>query len=129
MPNRSRATGAFLAVLILGSVTPLTAQTRAGSLPTWHSRLPAVVPRSLLAPGATPLAPADARSQGHSHTWTGLLIGSLVGVAATGVFLAAFCSDPDTRCGADEVGRAVVFIAVPAAVTGAVIGSLIRTER
>jgi len=67
-------------------------------------------------------------SETHSHTVTGLVIGSLVGVAAAGVFLAAFCSDPDTQCGADEVGRALVIIAVPPAVVGAAIGSLIRTK-
>jgi hypothetical protein len=64
----------------------------------------------------------------HSHTWTGLLVGGLVGGAAAAVFLAAFCNDPDTECGADEVGRAVVIIAVPVAAAGALIGSLIRTE-
>jgi hypothetical protein len=59
---------------------------------------------------------------------TGLLIGSVVGAAATGAFLAAFCSDPDTKCGADEVVRAVVIIAVPPALVGALIGSLVRTK-
>jgi hypothetical protein len=63
-----------------------------------------------------------------SHTGTGLLIGSLVGAAATTVFLVAFCGDPDTACGADEVGRAVLVIAVPCAAAGALIGSLIKTE-
>lgn len=64
-----------------------------------------------------------------SHTRTGLLIGGLVGSVATAVFLAGFCSDPDTECGLDEIGRAVLFIAVPAAAAGALIGSLIRTKR
>jgi hypothetical protein len=59
---------------------------------------------------------------------TGLLIGGAVGAVATGVFLAAFCSDPDTQCGADEFGRAVLIIGVPPALLGALIGSLIRTE-
>jgi hypothetical protein len=57
-----------------------------------------------------------------------LLVGGLIGAAATTVFLVAFCSDPDTACGADEVGRAVVIIAVPCAAAGALIGSLVRTE-
>jgi hypothetical protein len=70
-----------------------------------------------------------ANSETRSHTLTGLLIGGLVGAAATGLFLAAFCSDADTQCGADEVGRAVLIIAVPPAVVGAVVGSLIRTKR
>jgi hypothetical protein len=64
-----------------------------------------------------------------SHTGTGLLIGGIVGAVATTIFLAGFCSDPDTQCGADEVGRAVLFIAVPAALVGTLIGSLIRTKR
>ena len=52
---------------------------------------------------------------------------SAVGLAATGLFLAAFCGDADTECGADEYGRALVIIAVPAAAAGALIGSLIHT--
>jgi hypothetical protein len=60
---------------------------------------------------------------------TGLLIGGLVGSAATALFLAEFCGDSDTECGADEVGRAVVIIAVPVAAGGALIGSLVRTKR
>jgi hypothetical protein len=70
----------------------------------------------------------DTRST-RSHTGTGLLVGGIVGAVATTVFLAGFCSDPDTQCGADEVGRAVLFIAVPAALVGTLIGSLIRTKR
>ena len=64
-----------------------------------------------------------------THTGTGLLVGSIVGAVATGVFLAGFCSDADTQCGADEVGRAVLIIAVPTALVGTLVGSLIRTER
>lgn len=64
-----------------------------------------------------------------SHTGTGLLVGGIVGAVATTVFLVGFCSDPDTQCGADEVGRAVLFIAVPPALVGTLIGSLIRTKR
>jgi hypothetical protein len=64
-----------------------------------------------------------------SHTKTGLLVGGIVGAVATTVFLAGFCSDADTQCGADEVGRAVLFIAVPPALVGTLIGSLIRTKR
>lgn len=63
-----------------------------------------------------------------SHTGTGLLIGGLVGAAATTLFLVGFCGDPDTSCGEDEVGRAVLVIAVPCAAGGALIGSLIHTE-
>jgi len=63
-----------------------------------------------------------------SHTGTGLLIGGLVGAAVTTVFLIGFCSDPDTSCQADEVGRAALVFAVPAAAVGALIGWLVRTE-
>jgi len=44
------------------------------------------------------------------------------------VFLIGFCSDPDTSCQADEVGRAALVFAVPAAAVGALIGALVRTE-
>ncbi len=44
-------------------------------------------------------------------------------------FLVGFCGDPDTACGADEVGRAVLIFVVPTAAAGALIGSLVRTER
>jgi cation transporter-like permease len=56
------------------------------------------------------------------------LIGGIIGAAATTVFLIGFCSDSDTKCELDEVGRAALFIAVPAAAVGALIGSLIHTE-
>jgi hypothetical protein len=56
------------------------------------------------------------------------LVGGIIGVAATTVFLIGFCSDSDTKCELDEVGRAVLYIAVPAAAVGALIGSLIHTE-
>ena len=59
---------------------------------------------------------------------TGLLVGSIVGVAATGVFLALFCGDPDTSCGADEVGRAAIVLVPPPAILGALIGSLGQSD-
>ena len=76
-----------------------------------------------------PILQNGAVSESHAHTLTGLLIGGLVGAAATGIFLAASCSDADTQCDADEVGRAVLIIAVPPALAGALIGSLIKTKR
>jgi hypothetical protein len=74
--------------------------------------------------GASPAEQATTRS----HTLTGLLIGGLVGAAATTVFLIGFCGDPDTACQGDEVGRAILIIGVPCAAAGALIGTLIRTE-
>lgn len=117
-------TTGLLTVLLLGTAQVLPGQVLAPHLAAWR---PAPWAASTARVAAVPLAVAS--SETHSHTLTGLLIGGLVGAAATGVFLAAFCSDADTQCGADEVGRAVVIIAVPPAVVGAVIGSLIRTKR
>ena len=54
-------------------------------------------------------------------------MGGIVGAVATTVFLIGFCDDPDTECGADEVGRAFVIFTLPAAAAGALIGSLIRS--
>lgn len=54
-------------------------------------------------------------------------MGGIVGAVATTVFLIGFCDDPDTECGADEVGRAFVIFTFPAAAAGALIGSLIRS--
>ena len=71
-------------------------------------------------------APA-ARFESRTNAETGLLVGGVVGLAATGLFLVAFCGG-DNSCGADEVGRAVLIIAVPFAMAGALIGSLSRTE-
>jgi hypothetical protein len=122
MPTRT--TGLFLAVLLLGTAQTLPSQALGPGLTAWRPTLWTERPvRGALVPLGV------ANSETHSHTLTGLLIGSLVGAAATGFFLAAFCSDADTQCGADEVGRAVLIIAVPPAVVGTVIGSLIRTQR
>jgi hypothetical protein len=69
-------------------------------------------------------------SQGKRRkTATGALVGALVGGAATALFLSGFCSDPDSACQADEVARAVVIIAVPPTVLGALVGAVIWTER
>jgi len=62
-----------------------------------------------------------------SHAKTGFVTGAIIGVTAATVFLIAFCSDADTKCGPDEIGRAVLFIALPPALVGALIGSLIRS--
>jgi len=113
---------------MLGSAEVLLGQVLAPPLPSWRPELRTEATLRPWAESGDPVSWAEANSQTHSHTLTGLMIGGLVGVAATGVFLTAFCSDPDTQCGADEVGRAVVIIAVPSAVVGAVIGSLIRTR-
>ncbi len=126
MPRRLSAV-AFLALNVWG-ITHLEAQARAPSLHRWQAELPAQQHRSSFADKLEYAVPEDSISKTHSHTFTGLLIGSAVGLASTGLFLAAFCGDPDTECGADEYGRALVIIAVPAAAAGALIGSLIHTR-
>jgi hypothetical protein len=117
---------AFLALHVCGT-THLEAQARVLSLPRWRAELPAKQHLSSLADKLDYAVPEDSTSKTHSHTLTGLLIGSALGLAATGLFLAGFCGDPDTECGADEYGRAILIIAVPAAAAGALIGSLIHT--
>jgi len=108
---------ALLAIgLCLGSPARLRAQALDAPLPSWSLDD---------SPGPWRWDSLSTRS----HTGTGLLIGGLVGSVATAVFLAGFCSDPDTQCGADEVGRAVLIITVPPALVGMLIGSLIRTRR
>jgi hypothetical protein len=124
MSIEGSTTGIVLAVLMLGSAQVLPGQSLAPRLTAWRPMLPIESPvRSI------PIPEVVLNSETRSHALTGLLIGGAVGVVAAGVFLAIFCSDADTQCGADEVGRAVVIIAVPPAVVGAVIGSLIRTKR
>ena len=123
MPRHSGTTGMLLTALLLGTSHILPGQALTPPIVAWTPTL-----RTETAVRAA-LGPQIVVSSGrHSHTLTGLLIGSLVGVAATGAFLGVFCSDPDTRCGADEVARAAVIIAVPSALVGAVIGSLVRTK-
>ena len=123
MPRHQRTTGMLLAVLLLRTSHILPGQVLTPPVIGWSPTPPTQTTIR------APLGPQMVVSSGrHSHTVTGLLIGSLVGAAATGTFLAAFCSDPDTRCGADEVARAVVIIAVPSAIVGAVIGSLVRPK-
>jgi hypothetical protein len=128
MVHASRSFLLPLALLLLGGSDGLAAQAAAPALPSWRAGLPVQPAPPGWAGSAGPLVPVASRSATHGHALTGLLIGGLVGGAATAAFLAAFCGDPDTQCGADEVGRAVVIIAVPAALAGALIGSLIRTS-
>jgi hypothetical protein len=112
-------TGLLLTVLLFGSTGGVEAQVAARPLPTWQAALPSHA-------GNTHWAWQDSTAT-RSHTGTGLLVGAIVGVSAATVFLIGFCDDPDTECGADEVGRAVLFIAVPTAALGALIGSLIHS--
>jgi hypothetical protein len=123
-------TGLLLAGLGLVLPNRLHGQIASTAFPVWHGEL-RKENSGVLRPAAErriSVFPVRLRAATRSHTGTGLLIGGLVGAAATTVFLIGFCDDPDTQCGADEIGRAVLFIAVPCAAVGALIGSLIRTE-
>ena len=119
-------TGWVLIVLFLFSGGALQAQAAAQPFPSWQaaSPLPGSFEHQTWVQQAVPQSGLAAGSQ----VKTGLLIGSIIGVAATTIFLIGFCSDADTECGADEVGRGVLFIAVPAAAAGAPVGSLIHKE-
>jgi hypothetical protein len=120
-----------LAILGLGSAPRVEAQAAARPLPVWDAGpllLPSSTASQRLGADVGPYGLSQSGLGSHRHTSTGLLVGGLIGIAATTVFLIGFCDDPDTQCGVDEVGRAVVLIAVPAAAVGALIGYLIRTE-
>jgi hypothetical protein len=129
--RRARGTALLLAGLLCGGAGGLHAQAAPAPFPGWRPELPA--------PGADaprrwdrraiPGGAVASRVETRSHTWTGLLVGGAVGAAATTVFLIGFCGDPDASCGADELGRAALIIGLPPAAVGALIGSLIRTER
>jgi hypothetical protein len=109
-------------MLWLALPTELPAQVATTPFPTWANELPQAQSRR-------PALVLVDSSTTRSHAGSGLLIGGVVGAAATTLFLIGFCSDPDTSCGVDEVGRAALVIAVPAAALGALIGMLVRTER
>jgi hypothetical protein len=121
--------GSLLPVFGLGMPADLLAQAAQPPFAAWHYESSPTWGAGQPRWAWDTLIPRTEKPDTRTHTWTGLLIGGLAGVAATTVFLTQFCGDPDTECGADEVGRAVVVIAVPAAAAGALIGSLIRTER
>jgi hypothetical protein len=121
-------TGMLLFWVAVAAPPTLPAQIATPPLPTWAAgRLGGTEQRSWTWDGGGRTLPLDARAT-RSHTKTGLLVGGLIGAAATTVFLVGFCSDPDTACGADEVGRAVLFIAVPCTAVGALIGSVVHSD-
>ncbi|MGE0553759.1 MAG: hypothetical protein AB7R55_10060 [Gemmatimonadales bacterium] len=63
------------------------------------------------------------------HTGTGALVGAAVGGATAVAFAIGFCDDPDTLCEADEYARIGLIFVTPPLLGGALIGSLIKTER
>jgi hypothetical protein len=121
----------LLLAALLALAAPAAARAQAAPLPfpRWQGNLPpgtAALAARTEPQGAAALARESAAVR--RHTGTGLLIGGVVGAAATTVFLIGFCSDPDTSCGVDEVGRATVIIGVPCAAAGALIGWLVKTD-
>jgi hypothetical protein len=120
----------LLAVLGLAHPATLQGQVAATPFPTWQEELVLdggeAEPSGIRHEVSTGLLLEGSSTR--SHAGTGLLIGGIVGAVATTVFLVGFCGDPDTACGADEVGRAVVLIGVPFAAVGTLIGWLVRTE-
>jgi hypothetical protein len=129
--KQSYVTGLLLSISLLAGPARLWAQVVPPPLPTWRAEIPSSTDarNQRWASGTASLVPAANGVDTRSHARTGLLIGGLVGAAATAIFLVGFCDDPDTKCDADEVGRAVVLIALPTAAAGALIGALIRTKR
>lgn len=115
------------ACLALGGRAHGQVQAPAASFASWVPQLPADF-GSFGLTASQEETPVHRLAGTRSHTGTGLLIGGIVGAAASTVFLIGFCGDPDTSCGIDEVGRATLFIAVPCAAAGALIGSLVRTD-
>ena len=115
--------GVLVAALLLGAPSHALAQLAVGPFAVWENDAPPDrEPGTRRITGAT--LPDSERSAGN-HAGTGLLVGVGVGIAAATVFLIQFCNDPDTECGADEVGKGVAVFTVPAALAGALIGALI----
>lgn len=115
----------IVATLLFGG-EPLFGQHLRAPFPSWEAPLPAVTSTDRAAP-----PPAGMGSVTRSHTLTGLVIGGVIGAGVAGVLLATHCSDadPDTQCSTDGGLAIVALFAVPGALAGALIGSLIRTKR
>jgi hypothetical protein len=96
-------TGLLMTGLLVGRAAGLEAQAAAPPLPTWHAGL--VLPSTARNQHVVPLVRPQGSLGARSQAGTGLLVGGLIGVAATTVFLIGFCDDPDTKCGIDEVAE------------------------
>ena len=127
--HRARTATFLLITLLLGGAASLRAQMAAPSAAAWRADAPVLATPAVMPPLAAPaeVSVADTATS-HGHTTEGLLIGGIVGVAAAGLFLAGFCNDTESPCQGDEYARALVFIALPPAVAGALIGTLVRTK-
>jgi hypothetical protein len=128
MPRHPLAGAVLSALLLLGGPEALTAQTLVPPSAGWRVHPPGRTLRPLPATAAPLHLALPADTAVHRHTVVGLLVGGVVGIAATAAFLTTFCSDPDTRCHADTAARAVFLISLPPAAVGGLIGWLIRTR-
>lgn len=62
------------------------------------------------------------------HTWLGLGVGAGIGAGSTLFVLSGFCDTGDSPCTASEIVRDGLLITVPAALAGALIGTLVKSE-
>ncbi|MGD8496407.1 MAG: hypothetical protein PVF05_09480, partial [Gemmatimonadales bacterium] len=62
------------------------------------------------------------------HTWLGLGVGAGIGAASTLFVLSGFCDTGDSPCSAGDIARDGLLITVPAALVGALIGTLVKSE-
>lgn len=118
---------AAVAALVLVSGTHSHAQARAPAWAVWEPALPVEAPAG---PVGAPAVALDGERK--SHAVTGLLVGATVGALGTLIVLSSVCSDADedTDCGGSRTFPAkMVVVAIPFALLGAVVGSLIKTRR
>lgn len=77
-----------------------------------------------------PLDSVRALQRSRGKSWVPPVAGGVGGfLASTGIFLAAFCSDPDTSCDAANVGTVALVIGVPTGAIGTLVGLLLADER
>jgi hypothetical protein len=122
-PSPRRA-ACLLSAIALGAVSPLGAQRAA------PPRFSGVQPPTLEAPRERYATPALTDSSAtRSHTGEGALIGGVIGVTLASSFLLLYCDGVDNACDVAELGRAMVIIALPPTLVGALIGSAVHTRR
>ncbi len=77
-----------------------------------------------------PLDSIRALERSRGKSWVPPVAGGVGGfLGATGIFLAGFCSDPDTSCDADTVAIVALVVGAPAGAIGTLVGLLLADER